>query len=662
MWTITPVYRSRAKLWVRPSAIEPRLFTGISSEFGRFDVSYKDNYAMTVEVLMKSETLVRSVITELELRDKKGNFLKVDDFLDPSFLRLIVQKKGLYIGNIVNSDTFEVTGYSSNPEEAKNIAEKAVNKFLDSHAAVLKREAEEAIRIIENRISDLVLRLSEAEDAVEKYKTQKVLFSASSQGTTLISQISSLETDLYSAQKNMAAAKNSLAAIKAAMGKHPEFWKTQTTIEASPKLTEARKQLLTLELSLAKAKTEMTAEHPDVKVLTNQIESAKKAISETVAKTFSSQVAERSSVYTNLISNYSSAEIDIVKETAKIKVLSDQIATAKESLQALSTQDKELTRLTTVATALRESYVTLLSNLETVKSARDINAEIAVVAQRPTISTNLKENLFFPKAGKAAPLALALILGGFLALAMAFLAEYTDDNIWTAEDIQSISGHKAIGVFPHISKGEMWHGENPSHLFDNRMHDLYVMARAARGRDLEKVILVTGPTKGEGKTAMAVSLASVSACLGKRTLLMDCDLRRPSLINKIFGMPDSCGLGDYLTGMLSLEETVGAVRSGEFDVMPAGMAPVAYPQRYLDSARFSEMLGALSDKYDTIILDSPAFECGSDAMILSPHAENIVIVLGQGMTPRERFKDLIESLDIAGINLLWIILNKVRNF
>jgi polysaccharide biosynthesis transport protein len=657
MLTMTPVYQCRAKLWVNPTAIQAKLVSGLPTEFGKFEYTNRDNFPTTVEVLMKSDSSVGAVINELGLKDKRGNNLKIEDFLNLSTLKLIFQKKGLYIGNIVNSDTFEITGYSNDPSEAKKVAEKTIEKFINSYADIYKKEAEKALQLVENRTSEVRRQLFEAENLLEEFKTKNNLFNIANQGTTLIAQIATLENETLAAEKGIVVNKKSLAAIKEEMGKYPEYWETQTKIEASPQLAEARRQLLTLEMSLAKSKTELTEEHPEVKTLMNQINIMKKVISQELAKTFSSQLTERNPYYTTLISNYSSAEIDIIKDTAKARVLSGQIASLKKSLKDLPAGEKELTRLSTNADTLKTVYTGLLSNLESIRSARDMNLENAIVAQPPFISKNVKDNLFFPKQKKTGPLALAVLLGGVFGLAFMLFTEYLDESVWTAEDIRKISNHPIIGVIPKLSREHLQTGARQSPFLEDKMHDIYAKAKMNKGSQPDKLFLVTSPNKGEGKSFLASSLAAVPGRLGKRTLLMDCNLRTPS-IHTICKISNAVGLGDYFAGDRKVENLVPVPVPGMFDVIPAGSPLINYPQSCFDSDKFRTLFKTLSDEYDAVIMDTPAFECGSDALILSRQTGNALIIVKQGVTSRKSLKALIESMETSGINVLGIVLNK----
>ncbi len=171
-----------------------------------------------------------------------------------------------------------------------------------------------------------------------------------------------------------------------------------------------------------------------------------------------------------------------------------------------------------------------------------------------------------------------------------------------------------------------------------------------------KVILVTSSVPAEGKSTLATNL---SIALGhmEKVLLIDADLRRPSML-KNFQLPvGTPGLANMIGGTYKMEECIHAVDDG-IDVMPAGPVPPD-PQELLSSTRFAEGLKALEEKYDRIVIDSPPSLAVSDSMVLSSMAHAVVYVIKSDSTPIPNVQRGVGQLLQRNAPLLGVVLNQV---
>lgn len=170
----------------------------------------------------------------------------------------------------------------------------------------------------------------------------------------------------------------------------------------------------------------------------------------------------------------------------------------------------------------------------------------------------------------------------------------------------------------------------------------------------EKAITVSSSVAGEGKSTTAINIAVAFSQLGCRVLLIDADMRKPS-VHKKLRIPNDKGLSSLLVGFSEIEESVNTINQN-FDVIPAGPTP-PNPSELLGSDQMTELLEKLQGIYDYIILDTPPVNIVPDALVLAPKTSGIAFVVQDGLTPHEQFQKALSSIEFAGVRMLGVILN-----
>ncbi len=659
MNVVSPIYQSKAKLLVKSNSLRQKFISNIPAEFGRFDFIEAKNAMGTIEEILKSDAVIGKAIDAIGLKDKDGKIFRKKTLINPNIVKLLTQKKGVRIKPISDSEAFDIIGYSNEPSEAKAIAEKVIEQFLNAVSKMYREEVEKAMKIITERMFDIESRLTTAEQAVSNYKTKNRLYNVENQTTTLISAGSALESELNSTERTLKAATERLVAVNETLANQPEYRKSQETIESNPLIEDYKRQLLGLELTLSKLRTERTLEHPDVKSQINQIEALKAAIVKEIKRTFASQNIERNSYYDELISRYCNTKIDIITNTVMKKIMARQIAKKNTKLKILTGKERELTRLTKEMDNLRTIYTMYFINLESAKDVLNMDITNAVLIQPPALFSNLKENLRFPPEEKGFNLILAFFIGAFFGFCLVFFLEYIDDSLWDIKEIEETTGLKVFGILQKVQDKEVNIDKLEPSPYTESIHNLLTNMRLLKDGELGKLVSVTSPSKGDGKSALTAFIGTILAGQGKKSLLIDGNLRSPAL-HKIFGLSSTRGLGDYLLGGLTVKDAIVNTSIRNLDILPAGPTFIVHPQSYFDSNKFSMMLKDLAEKYDIVILDTAAFEVGSDALAISKAVDDVLVVASQGKTARKHIQKLSEDMTMAKIKALGMVLNKVR--
>jgi capsular exopolysaccharide synthesis family protein len=172
-----------------------------------------------------------------------------------------------------------------------------------------------------------------------------------------------------------------------------------------------------------------------------------------------------------------------------------------------------------------------------------------------------------------------------------------------------------------------------------------------------KMIVVTSPRFAEGKSTTCANLGVVLAQADKKTLILDCDFRKPTM-HKIFGLRNVEGVTTALAEDRDLRELWQEVLPGLI-VMTAGPIP-PNPTEYLSSERFAELLGQAHERFDYVLVDVPPVEAVSDATIVAAQGDGVLLVLDSQGTTKKVARQAVRSLETVGANVLGTVLNNIK--
>ncbi|MFC3607944.1 GumC family protein [Stutzerimonas tarimensis] len=328
--------------------------------------------------------------------------------------------------------------------------------------------------------------------------------------------------------------------------------------------------------------------------------------------------------------------------------------TNKEQIQSIGRKEyrvRELQREVDSNRALYETFMTRLGETTATSDLAATNATIVDRALPPTAPSAPNLSLFL-----AGALALSLLLGVGMAIALDVL----NNTFKSADDVESNLNLPVMGIVPRVAKR---HKEEVAHFFQNNADRRFCEAirtirtnfSLAHASHAQQMLVITSTAPGEGKSSVAANLAFAMGQLEK-VLLIDADLRRPSLAKNFRFPAGTPGLANLIIGTAKVEECIQSV--GNVDMLPAGTVP-PNPLELLASPRFLKILEMARARYDRIIIDSPPSQAVSDAALLSTSADSVIYVIKSESTSIPQAHKGIGQMLQKGAPIAGVVLNQV---
>ena len=265
------------------------------------------------------------------------------------------------------------------------------------------------------------------------------------------------------------------------------------------------------------------------------------------------------------------------------------------------------------------------------------------------------------------------ILGLLAVFGLAYFREWYDTTLKTAEETRDVIGAAVMGAIPHFKPSHRTalerlaqeNGMSPAlvyfHRPGSREAEAYRSFRTtlfhSTKNSPDKIIQITSAEPGDGKSTTAANLAIAIAQSGKKVLLIDADLRRPTM-HTLFGLPQDIGLTDVLLNEVAWFNAVRPTRVNNLSVLTAGLCP-DNPAELLSLSHLPEMLTAARVAYDFIIVDTPPILAISDPAIVAPYMDGLLLVVRMGKNRRAVVERAREMIDAHGIRLYGVIINDV---
>ncbi|UYV15856.1 GumC family protein [Porphyrobacter sp. ULC335] len=644
---VTPMYQATAKVSVKPY--------GETVVESQNDQSVPTNqiyeYLSTLVERIKSRKLAAVVVDNLKLAERNDLLgPNVDEGRAPGTTDAQWQaaKREMAISKIADSViveapqgnwVIEIGVQSESPVLAAEIANGYADAFVESDTQTSVESNKYALSYLTEQIEQTRARLQGAEEVANEY--------ARSRGI-IVQPVGGMESEDSGTAATLTSAKlgninQRFIEARAARIAAEERWRAVQNLPASqlPEVqTSASLQGLVADLTakraqLAELRQRYNNDFPQIVNLRAQID--------TINAQLERSTSDIKSALRNQLTVTRNQEQALARE---LEQLTGATLGEQDQKVELSVLDRE-------AQALRDQLKILLDRYNEVTSAANVNPgtlqtlDAALVPSSP-YSPNLLRNL-----------SIALALGVALAAGLAVLRETFDDRIRSLEDVEDKLGLPFIGYTPYVAERDI--SIDGSNRFSALM-EAYSSIRAGIDFSLPRssnVIQMTSSQAGEGKSTTSVVLAEMFASFGRKTLLVDADLRRPS-VAKLLGIEKpKVGLVEVVLGHVQLEDAIVKGVHENLEILPIGEVP-PNPTEILASQEFADFIDRCRGQYSLVIFDSCPVMGLADAPMLARLVDATVFVLEANTMPFSRARAAVRRISAAGGKTVGAILTKYR--
>jgi len=316
----------------------------------------------------------------------------------------------------------------------------------------------------------------------------------------------------------------------------------------------------------------------------------------------------------------------------------------------VTVKDRSPARAKSIATAVAQLFPSFIDSLEKpqVRSSSPVKISITSSAELPTSPVSPKRLI---------DLAIALLLGLVIGLAVAFLRDSFDTRVRDSDGAAAVVGAPVIGTITHHRQG------GPLAVLNDRSkqaEDFRRLRTNIRPDQGFRSLVVSSAMPSEGKTTVVANLGIALAQAGFHVVLVDADLRHPALA-RVLGLSSKAGLSDVLAGGVEVSKVILPWRKGyQLDVLPAGTPP-QNPSELLGSERLTRLLTMLAKKCDIVVFDSPPVLGFTDAAVVGKLASDVLLVTRPSTTRVEDLESAADALRAADAPVSGLVMNGVRS-
>lgn len=322
-------------------------------------------------------------------------------------------------------------------------------------------------------------------------------------------------------------------------------------------------------------------------------------------------------------------------------------------LITLSVSDASPDIAAQTADAIAENLSVVVPELE--RSAESTQAPVAISVVR---NATVPARPISPNA--TLTVTLAMLLGLFAGVGLAFLREVLDTKIRSQADVQKLTDASLIGAITfddHAVGHPLIVQESPGAPRAEAFRRLRTNLQFLEPTDGSRIFVITSALPGEGKSTTSINLAITLADAGSRVLLVDADLRRPS-VSGYLGLEGSVGLTTMLIGKVEAADAVQPWGTSTLHILPSGQVP-PNPSELLGSPAMAALLTEFGEAYDVVIIDTAPLLPVTDGAILAKMTGGAVVVVGAGITHRRQVSEALGALRTAGAKVLGVVVNRL---
>lgn len=545
--------------------------------------------------------------------------------------------KNLSITLLRNSQLVKISFESPDPALAKQVPNELADIYIENDLEARLQMTQKATSWLTARLEGLREKLEASEKALQAYMEKNELIDVEGVKSVTAGQLTNMSSDLTEAKRKLAELGVIFRQTQALKGQPASYYESIPEVLRHPLVQRLKEVELDKERSLSELSKRYGKKHPSIIAAQSELDSAKANTASQIRK-----------VISGIQKNYEAAQ-------ENVRILQSSMRITENEIQDITRKGYKLAVLKREAETNRQLYDMFLKRFKETDAAQSQQSTIARIVD-PAVEPN---QAIKPK--KPLIVVIAFVLGLMFSILLVFLLEHLDNTIKTFEDVELKLGILLLGFLPKLNKKQ-----EKNIGFISLQDDKTQFAESIRtirtgimlsGLDNpHKVLLITSTIPAEGKTTLAMNQAFALGQL-KKTILIDADLRKPSIGRRLGLSIKTPGLSEVVAGEKPLADCIQKVEGLSVDFLLSGMIP-PNPLEMLSSTHFQAILAALEKDYEQIVIDSAPAHAVSDALVLSKYANAVVYVVKADETPYQLVQSGLKRLQQVEAPVLGVILNQ----
>jgi len=590
----------------------------------------------------------------------------------------------LDVSPIRDTDIIKIKMQAPSAWEASFLANKVSYGYRDLDTRLSRGEISEVVGFLDDQLEQKEIDLKASEEKLREFQQDFGIVALPEETQKMVDQVVEFESAYYTADTELKTNQTKLDFLKSQLGDRRESLERDLAQLSTPYIRELRDKIAKNEAAYALFRIQgFDEEYPNMKKLGEDIEGLKKELNEEISKLALNNIPVDDPLqpYQELLTKIIETETEIEAFSARVQKLKEIVDQYSAKLETLPDRSLELARLErnrrldeNIYLMMKEKYEeSRITRAGEIGKVRIVDEAIDPISP---ISPKKKMNLI-----------LGVLIGLGLGVGITFFLEYLDNSIRTGEDVERLK-IPILGSIPEIKADESngaWKPNifrvkkskgrkkaetgdiadrlithiRPKSPISEAYRSLRTQIQYSKSENPPKTILVSSPGPGEGKSTSVTNLAIAMAQMGSKTVLTDADLRRP-VLHSLFGMKRENGLSNYLVGKSSVDEIVKTTKIQNLDLITTGILP-PNPSEILSSQRMKLFIDELSQKYDYVFFDSPPIIAVTDALVLAPSMDGMILVLRSDRTDKDAALRACELIENVNAKLLGSLLNDVSS-
>jgi capsular exopolysaccharide synthesis family protein len=531
---------------------------------------------------------------------------------------------------------------SESPAKAALIANRLAEVYVDEQLKAKLFNADRTGIWLDERLTALAEEVRRAEEAVERFRAENDLVGVEKGAILNDQELTNLNAQLIQARAELAQRQAKLALVRGLRGRGQGL-DAVSEVVSSPVIINLRAQEIQVLRQEAELRSLYGERHPRMQELR-----AEKA---NIQGKIAVEIGRIATVLQN----------DVDEVAARVASLEAAIGGLRDRSTENRTAEVRLRELQRQADSARSVYETVLARTREIREqagVADPDARVVALATPPNRPSTPSPKLFA---------AAGLLVSGLVGSLLALLLDRLDRGLRSAREVEGSLGLATLALVPKLDRLKrnqrpyQYLLDKPLSAYTEAIRGIYMALKLGNIERAPKVVLITSSLPEEGKTTIAVSLAAFAARSHKRTLLIDLDVRHPS-VHRELGWSVSHGLIDYLSGERPLSDVIQHDLETGLHFLPVE-AQADNPTDLLESERLRALVDLAREHYDYVIIDSAPLVSVTDARLAALLADRTVFVIKWGDTVESAAQDAVQTLrdigaDIAGAVLTQIDLKK----